>query len=140
LPHLAEPLLTAAREGVAEHCERMALVVHDWSKLNFYRHQRKANRLPSDRSGWPEGYEIFSTLVVSDREGAPLAPVGLCLQATDGMHCTRSYAPRPPLSRLDEVTAAMRALEVQLAKPTVDIIEREAGSLAHCCRGHTSAI
>jgi len=30
LPHLAEPLLTAARDGVAEHCERMALVVHDW--------------------------------------------------------------------------------------------------------------
>ena len=137
LPHLAEPLLTAAREGVAEHCEQMALVVHDWSKLNFYRHQRKANRLPSCRSGWPEGYEIFSTLVVSDREGAPLAPVGLCLQATDGMHCTRSYAPRPPLSRLDEVTAAMRALEGQLAKPTVHIIDREADSLAHYRRWHS---
>jgi hypothetical protein len=131
LSHLAEPLLAAARDGVAEHCERMALVVHDWSKLNFYRHQRKTNRLPSDRSGWPEGYEIFSTLVVSDREGAPLAPVGLCLEAADGMHCTRSYAPRPPLSRLDEVTAAMQALQGQLPKPTVHIIDREADSLAH---------
>jgi hypothetical protein len=131
LPHLAEPLLAAARDGVAEHCERMALVVHDWSKLNFYRHQRKANRLPSSRSGWPEGYEIFTTLVVSDRAGAPLAPVGLCLQATDGMHCTRSYAPRPGLPRLDEVTAAMRSLQGQLPKPAVHIIDAEADSLAH---------
>jgi hypothetical protein len=131
LPHLAEPLWTAARDGVEQHCQRMALVVHDWSKLNFYRHSRKQNRLPSDRSGWPEGYEIFTTLVVSDREGAPLAPVGLCLQATDGVYCTRSYQPRPGLAHLDEVTACMRATEGRLPKPAVHIIDAEGDSLAH---------
>jgi hypothetical protein len=140
LPHLVEPLLAAGRDSVAEHCERMALVVHDWSKLNFYRHRRKAKRLPSDRSGWPEGYEIFSTLVVSDREGAPLAPVGLCLEAADGMHCTRSYVPRPPLSRLDEVTAAMQALQGQLPKPALHIIDAEADSLAHYRRWHSQGL
>ncbi len=140
LPHLAEPLLAAAREGVAEHCERMALVVHDWLKLNYYRHQRKDRRLPSDRSGWPEGYDLFSTIVVSDREGVPLAPIGLCLQATDGVYCTRSYAPRPPLSSLDEVTAAMQATEGQLTKPAVHIIDAEADSLAHYRRWHAQGL
>lgn len=131
LPHLAQPLWAAAREGVEQHCRQMALVVHDWSKLNFYRHSRKQYRLPSDRRGWPESYEIFSTLVVGDREGVPLAPVGLCLQATDGVYCTRSYEPRPALSRLDEVTAAMQAIEGQLPKPAVHVIDAEADSLAH---------
>jgi hypothetical protein len=140
LPHLAEPLLTAAREGVAEHCERMALVVHDWSKLNYYRHQRKHGRLPSDRSGWPEGYDLFSTIVVSDREGAPLAPIGMALQTTEGVYCTRSYAPRPPLSSLDEVTAAMQATEGQLTKPAVHIIDAEADSLAHYRRWHAQGL
>jgi hypothetical protein len=140
LPHLAEPLLTAARDGVAEHCERMALVVHDWSKLNFYRHQRKANRLLSDRSGWPEGYDLFTTLVVSDRQGAPLAPLGLSLETTDGVYCTRAYEPRPRLSPLDEVTAAMRATEGQLPKPAVHIIDAEADSLAHYRHWHSQGL
>ena len=131
LPHLAQPLWAAARDAVKQHCERMALVVHDWSKLNFYRHQRKQNRLPSDRSGWPEGYDIFTTLVVSDREGCPLAPVGLSLAAMDGVHCTRSYQPRPRLSPLDELTAAIEAAEGQLPRPVVHIIDAEADSLAY---------
>ena len=131
LPHLVQPLWAAAGDAVERHCQRMSLVVHDWSKLNFYAHAQKQNRLPSDRSGWPEGYEIFTTLVVSDREGAPLAPVGLCLEAADGVYCTRSYEPRPMLSRLDELTAAMQAAEGRLPRPAVHIIDAEADSLTH---------
>jgi hypothetical protein len=62
LPHLAQPLWAAAREGVQQHCQQMALVVHDWSKLNFYQHSRKQHRLPADRHGRPDGYEIFTSL------------------------------------------------------------------------------
>lgn len=132
LRELGEPLIEAARTAVESDCDQYALVVHDWSPLEYRRHDRKQDRLASPvREGGKEGYKLYSTLLVSDR-GQPLAPLALSLQAADGVHCSRSAEVRPPLSVLDELAPAMQFVARQkFAKPLVHVIDAEADSVAH---------
>lgn len=45
LPALAAPLVEAACAASQTCCDSFALVVHDWSVLNFDSHTRKAKRV-----------------------------------------------------------------------------------------------
>jgi len=132
LPMLMEPLLEAARTGVAEHCDQYALVVHDWSQCKYRKHHRKQDRLPSGRGPWYDGYQLYSALAVGDRHGAPLAPIALSLQASDGVHCSRSYRVRAAASVLDELEPCMQfSAQLPWDKPLIHIIDAEADSVAH---------
>lgn len=129
---LARPLVEAARAEVATACDRWALVVHDWSQLMYPGHNAKQDRAALSSRGGPEGYELQTALVVSDRDGTPLAPVAMSLRAADGVHCSRSLKVRSPLSPLDELSPTMRFAEQQsLGRPLVHIIDAEADSVAH---------
>src|SRR5438309_4973162 len=75
-PRLAQPLLAAAADLAGQHCRDFALVPLDWSWLDYSRHASKA-----DRAVGPDGlrgYKLLSALLLSDRDGLPLAP--LCAQ------------------------------------------------------------
>jgi hypothetical protein len=129
---LAKPLIEAARAEVRTACDRWALVVHDWSQLMYPEHRTKRDRVSLSSRGGPEGYELHTALVVSDREGSPLAPIAMSLRAADGVHCSRSRKVRPPLSPLDELAPTMSFAEEQsLEQPLVHIIDAEADSVAH---------
>lgn len=127
---LAEPLIEMGREGAKTACDRYVLAVHDWSSLKIRRHASPLDRLPEgERRG---DYELYTTLLVGDRNGDPLAPVALSLFAGDGVHCSRSFDVRPPLSPLDEVEPVMRFVDWRrLDKPAVHIIDAQADSVAH---------
>jgi hypothetical protein len=129
---LAKPLIEAARSEAAMACDRWALVVHDWSQLMYPGHDAKRDRVALSSRGGPEGYELQTALVVSDRDGTPLAPVAMSLRAADGVHCSRSLKVRPALSPLDELAPVMNFIEQQsLKRPLVHIIDAEADSVAH---------
>jgi hypothetical protein len=129
---LAKPLVEAARTEVATACDRWALVVHDWAQLMYPSHSAKQDRVTLSSRGGPEGYELHTALVVSDRNGSPLAPVAMSLRAADGVHCSRSPRVRSALSPLDELAPTMSFAEKQLlGRPLVHIIDAEADSVAH---------
>jgi hypothetical protein len=129
---LAKPLVDVARTEVAVACERWALVIHDWSQLMYPGHSAKLDRVTLSSRGGPEGYELHTALVVSDRDGSPLAPLSLSLRAADGVHCSRSAKVRAPQSPLDELDPIMDYAERQsLDRPLVHIIDAEADSVAH---------
>jgi hypothetical protein len=129
---LAKPLVEAARREAASGCDRWALVVHDWSQLMYPGHHAKEDRVALSSRGGPEGYELQTTLVVSDRDGTPLAPVAMSLRAADGVHCSRCWKVRPAISPLDELAPAMSFAEQQsLGRPLVHIVDAEADSVAH---------
>lgn len=131
LPALAQPLLEAARQEVAD-CSRYVLVVHDWSPLSFAEHTGKKDRVTFSDRHQPEGYELQTVLLVNDRQGIPFAPVMLSVRASDGMHCSRVERVRPPLSKLDELGPAMDFVEQQeFGRPLVHIIDAEADSVDH---------
>ena len=127
---LAEPLVDVAREAIKTDCDRYVLAVHDWSSLKLQRRTSNPDRLPeSERRG---DYQLYTTLLVGDRGGDPLAPVALSLYAADGVHCSRWPGVRPAVSPWDEVEPAMSFVEWQhLGKPVVHISDAQADSVAH---------
>jgi hypothetical protein len=132
LPTLAGPLLEAGRTEAATACDHYLLVAHDWSQLMYPAHASKHDRLALSSRHVPEGYELQTALLISDRDGSPLAPAVLSLRAADGVHCSRSGKVRPALSPLDELDPTMTFLEwQQLGRPLVHVIDAEADSVGH---------
>jgi hypothetical protein len=132
LPALAEPLIEAGRAEAATACDRYLLVVHDWSQLMYPKHDFKKDRAVLSSKHVPEGYELQSALLVSDRDGSPLAPAVLSLRAAEGIYCSRCGKVRPAESPLDELDPTMSYLERQhLPRPLVHIVDAEADSVGH---------
>jgi hypothetical protein len=132
LEKLHEPLLTAAHDSIAKHCSDYALCVHDWSHLN-YKHANKLDKYQISHET-DVGYDLQSSLIVSDQTGLPLAPVAQRLVTAEGSYATyqKEGFSETIASHLDEVTQCIHQLELQkFAKPLVHIIDREADSIKH---------
>jgi len=130
---LQAPLTEAAQAAARTQCERYALCVHDWSRLR-YRHVNKADTYAITHAQ-DVGYDLQSSLLVSDRDGQPLAPVALRLVSGEGSYATYETQSTPTIpirTHLDEVTQGMHEIERQgFDKPLVHIIDREADSVGH---------
>jgi Transposase DDE domain len=133
---LAQPLLDCARDALeAGACEDYALVVLDWCPLHFNGHHARKDRVALGRRQ-DRGYNLLSALLVSDRQGQPIAPLCLEVRASNGIHSTRSDQTLKALSRLDGLTPLLAdAANVltgskPLLKP-VYIIDAEADSVGH---------
>ena len=133
LPRLAAPLVELARAAVPGACDGHVLVALDWSPLHYGSHGSKADRVAlAHRKDL--GYELLTALAVSDRDGAPVAPLCLELRAADGVHTTRAERPLPPPSSLDALGPVMRhvaGLLGGLGRVPVFVIDREADSVGH---------
>ena len=131
LPALVQPLIQEARNALQAGGAEYGLVVHDWSHLNFDRHTSKADRIDSAKDR-RQGYELQSALLLSDQQGQPLAPVYQNLRCAAGLHSTRSEAPLPAATHLDELVGRFEYLEeLNLGRPLVHIVDREADSVGH---------
>lgn len=129
---LSAPLWGVAREEARDGCDRHVLCAHDWSRINYGTHTSKKERLQMSHAT-DVGYELQSSLLVSDRDGAPLvAPVQNLVTAT-GVWQSRAAQIQPDdRPHLDELTERMAHLEAGgLGKPLVHIVDREADSVAH---------
>ena len=87
------------------------------------------------------GYDLQTSLIVSDQNGQPLAPVAQRLVSADGSYATYGD-PRPSLpvkDHLDEVSDCIQFLDGQgFAKPLVHLIDREGDSVGHIRRWETT--
>jgi hypothetical protein len=133
LPLLAGSLIRCAAADVPEACDRRLLVVLDWSNLHYRSHDAKADRVGLSRRK-DLGYELLTALAVSDRDGAPIAPLCLDLRAADGVHSTRADTPLQAVSALDGLTPVMehvRQMTLPWDRTPLFIIDREADSVGH---------
>ena len=136
LPQLAQPLIDAARVAVSTDCQDYALVIHDWSDLDYWHHNSKTDRFKLSGKDHP-GYELMTALVISDQSGTPIAPVSMQLRNAEGLHSSRSTRRLPAPSPLDALNPVMRYVQRQkLGKPLLHIIDAEADSVAHYRRWH----
>lgn len=135
LQALQQPLTAAAHEGIVQHCREYALCVHDWSRLS-YKHLNKSDTYAITHEQ-DVGYDLQTSLIVSDQTGQPLAPVAQRLVSAQGSYATYSEA-NPSLrvkDHLDEVSDSIDHLEGQgFAKPLVHVIDREGDSVGHIRR------
>lgn len=129
---LCEPLLAVAREEARSGCDAVVLCVHDWSRINYNTHTSKQDRVQMTHAT-DVGYELQSSLLVSDRDGAPLvAPVQNLVTAAGVWQSRHDTLQRDDLPHLDELTQRIAWLEAQeMDKPLVHIVDREADSVAH---------
>lgn len=132
LAKLAEPLLEAAQAGVTSRCKQYALCAHDWSRLNYRKHTRKADRYQITHET-DVGYDLQSSLLIDDQSGQPIAPVAQRLVTGNGSYASYQTENNEVVKdHLDEVTEAMKWIEAQACdKPFVHIIDREADSIGH---------
>lgn len=135
---LAGPILETARTEVPEHCDAYALTMHDWSRLNYFGHTSKKDRVQMTHET-DVGYELQSSLLVSDRDGSPLAAPAQNLVTANGVLSTMTRETARLKPHLDELGERMAWMEKQdLGKPLVHIVDREADSVAHM-RGWSEA-
>lgn len=135
---LAGPILETARAEVPEHCDAYALAMHDWSRLNYFGHTSKKDRVQMTHET-DVGYELQSSLLVSDRDGSPLAAPAQNLVTANGVLSTMAHETVRLKPHLDELSERMAWLEKQnFGKPLVHIVDREADSVAHM-RGWSEA-
>lgn len=132
LDKLQEPLMLAAHDGINNHCGDYALCIHDWSHLS-YKHANKKDTYAITHDT-DIGYDLQTSLVISDQTGLPIAPVAQRLVSSDGSYST--YQETNPITKveehLDEVTVCMSHLAKEnFSKPLVHIIDREADSIGH---------
>lgn len=133
LEKLQEPLLQAAHESILSYCKNYALCIHDWSRLNYRKHQNKLDKYQISHET-DVGYDLQSSLLVSDKTGLPLAPVAQRLVTANGSYSTykSNELDENVASHLDEMTSCIDYLQQQaFAKPLVHIIDREADSIGH---------
>ncbi|MEW6146337.1 MAG: transposase [Thermodesulfobacteriota bacterium] len=131
LEALVEPLIFSAREAVLEESLAYALCLHDWTDLNYANHTRKENRIEIG-SKKTLGFQLQTALVISDRDGTPIAPVFESLWAEDGIHTTRSRKVEEDAPQIDEITESINHIsQLGFSKPVVHIIDRGADSVAH---------
>ncbi len=128
---LSAPLLSMARQGIQEGCQDYALAVHDWSRLNFRSHDRKPDRVRMTHKD-DVGYELQSTVLVTDRDGSPICAPAQNLRTAKGLLSSRADGVLPMKAHLDELSERVAWLEQQaLGRPLVHIVDREADSIGH---------
>ena len=131
LPQLAKPLVQCAADQIDHCCDEYGLVVMDWCQLHFNGHRAAIDRVELAHRN-DLGYGMLSSLLISDQDGSPIAPLGLELRAKQGIYTTRSPAVVPEVSQLDGLDPLMQEAESPgLNRPLVFIIDAEADSVGH---------
>jgi hypothetical protein len=128
LEELSQPLLEAAHELNEQECDEYLLVPHDWSYLSYGKHKRKQDTYNTFKKSI--GYDLQSSLMISDRHGGPLALVAMNLKTKNETLSTYNKSLKG-LTHLDELSQRITWIESQeFKKPLVHIIDREADSVA----------
>lgn len=125
LSKLSEPLVAASGAGVERHCKDYALLVHDWSVLNYYHHDSKGDRKVLRGSAC--GYELQSSIVLSDQNGQPLGVMAQNMTTQNGILSSyQGDEVQEEKEHLQELAQRVQWLEKQpLSKRQVHIIDRE---------------
>jgi hypothetical protein len=128
---LAEPLREAVRRGLDASPSEYALIVVDWSKIDYRRHASKADRRGFCNPG-EAGYALTAALAVDASTGAPLGPLELELDTAGGTLTTRGDGERPSAHYVEQVAPLMAAAASWgLPRTPIFVMDREYDSLEH---------
>ena len=128
---LNQPIEHLACEQIKASPHQYALIVHDWSQLQYVKHHHKIQRLQRTHQ-YDSGYELQSSLLVDAASGLPIAPLAQTLSDASGCYSTFSQHSAGRKSHLDSLTEQIKVIEqYPIEKTCVHIIDREGDSIAH---------
>jgi hypothetical protein len=127
---LIEPMHETVRREVADR-GGVLLAVHDRSTLSFGNHPSKTDRATLTHAR-DIGHDLATVLMVRAGDGAPIAPVVVCLTTAAGVLSTRDRAPVADTPHIDQIHGDMRYVrESGFGTTVVHGIDREADSVNH---------
>lgn len=128
---LSQPVMDDVRDGAQNDCDDFLLMMHDWSRLNYYKHTGKEDRIQLSHH-LDVGYDMQSSLAVSDRSGQAIGCAAVNLACNKGTISTWRDGWHETEPHLNELLKRTQWLESQnLGKRLVHIVDREADSVAH---------
>jgi len=80
---LSQPVMDDVREGAQNDCDDYLLMMHDWSRLNYYKHTGKQDRIQLSHH-LDVGYDMQSSLAVSDHSGQAIGCAAVNLACNKG--------------------------------------------------------
>jgi hypothetical protein len=129
LQELIKPVFASGLEESRSHCDEYALIAHDWSGLIYKTHSSKKDRF-GVHHGKELGYELQSSLLLSDRNGGPLAPLAINVATKNELLSTYREDTGNGETHLEELTKRIHYLESSgFEKSMVHIIDREGDSV-----------
>ena len=139
LSKLSAPLMAASCDGIEEYCTDYALIVHDWSVLNYWNHDSKTDR--KGFHGTACGYELQSSIVLSDNNGLPLGVMAQNLSTQNGIWSSyQGDEVQEEKEHLQELAQRVQWLEKQaIDKKPVHIVDRE-GDAVEWLRACTNSL
>jgi len=131
LTALVEPLREAGKLGCAESPSDFVLLAHDWSKMDYGRHEAKRDRRQLTHEH-DIGYDLTTALLVDAHSGMPLAPMQMHVKTADAVYGTSENPPTPDDHHLEQLQPTMEEVsDWDLPRRVVHVIDREADSLGH---------
>jgi hypothetical protein len=130
---LFEPIKASFKEEIKKHCEVYVLAMSDWSHLDYKKHTSK-KELESKKkkdNGKQLGYDLQTTIAVSDKSGEPIAPLVHNLKTSKKVYSTYDENIDIKKTHLEELSSRTQAIKSELAtdKKIVHIVDREADSV-----------
>ncbi len=126
---LSEPVIKYFVSASDELCSQVTLVAHDWSRVHL-NHDNKHDKLIMTHVN-DVGYELQSSLAISDKNGIPIAPVAQNI-LTDKISYSSYNKNFIPKNHLDELLERVDYIEgLPHSKPFLHIIDREGDSAFH---------
>lgn len=131
---LNHPIMREGMKLIEERCKEYVLMMHDWSLINYRDHKAKEDCIEVKRSNTKQakskGYDLQSTLAVSDVTGEPITPVVQNLKTRDKIYSTYNNTIEMELTHLEELSQRAKYIQkdLNIQKTIVNIIDREADS------------
>jgi hypothetical protein len=123
-----KPILEASLEQSKALCVIYGVVAHDWSGLAYKLHHGKVDRFGIHNSQ-ELGYELQSSLLISDRHGGPIAPIAMNLGTKTNVLSTYRKDNAIEETHLEELAKRVDYVEgIGFAKPLIHIVDREGDS------------
>jgi hypothetical protein len=132
---LNDPMIDEAVELIEDTCDKYLLAIHDWSHLDYRTQKSKKECIKTKRSKnkkrYSVGYDLQSTLAISDKTGEPIVPLAQNLKTSSHTYSTYKDDIDQNTTHLEELQYRSRHIRTisGITKHIVDIIDREADSI-----------
>lgn len=127
---LNQPIEKLVFDQVAQLKHKYILVAHDWSQLQYVKHDNKINRIKRTHAN-DLSYELQSSLLVDVEQGLPIAPIAQTLSDSTGRYSTFDDQFADPETHLNALIQQIDHIEAMpIEQKIVHIIDREGDSVA----------
>ena len=131
---LFEPIKESTKEEIEKHCKEYLLAMSDWSHLDYKKHHKKEELESKNKKNNSKqlGYDLQTTIAVSDKTGDPIAPLVHNLKTSEKVYSTYDENIDMGKTHLEELASRTKAIknELNTDKKIVHIVDRESDCVA----------